>query len=381
MQPGSTGFLRFATVVLVILVASFLLGCQNGEPFQPNADPGSRNASTESIGSFLQEQLASVRPVDTARTQPLDLTTTLRQSPSKLVQWKDLVAGPEARLVIEEVLAAGSRVVFTDPRAALAVADGLKSQLEPNGWRLLEVLEGPAAIEGNPPSSYFFWFWRPNLSFQPQHLYEAGCAHIQTLPQQVGTSVHLGSSCHLARTAAVVQGARPQPPSAHDTQAVQDGDLVISIGREWTVATPFDSTEGCSAAAGFLCLARQDLVHEKDGSGVSLLLLEHQPASEAVDLNIGSTTAVSRRLHPQGIPLLAREVETVNGETGYHVYLVHPKQADGTEALVSDLHLVSEQRHLVFSGTLSGNAASLATHGTMLTETVLAVEPVPVERE
>ncbi len=78
---------------------------------------------------------------------------------------------------------------------------------------------------------------------------------------------------------------------------------------------------------------------------------------------------------------MAREVETVNGEPGYHVYLVHPEQADGTEALVSDLHFMSEQRHLVVSGALSGDSESLATHGTMLTETVLAIEPVPVVRE
>lgn len=381
MQPGNTGILGFATAVLGILAASVLLGCQDREPFQPGEDSGSRNAGTESIGSFLQEQLAASHPADTFGTQPLDLSTTPRQSQAKLVQWKDLMAGPEARLVVEEALATGSRVVFTDPRAAITVADGVKSQLEPNRWRLLEVLESPAAIEGDPPSSYFFWFWRPNLSFQPQHLYEAGCAHIQTIPQQAGTSVHLGSGCHLARTAAVVQGARPQPLSTQEVQAVQDGDLVISVGREWSVATPFDAAEGCSAAAGFLCLARQDLVHEQDDSGVSLLLLEHQSASGALDLSIRSTVAVSRRLHPQGIPLVAREVETVNGEPGYHVYLVHPEQADGTEALVSDLHFVSEQRHLVFSGALSGDAESLATHGTMLTETVLAIEPVPVVRE
>ena len=376
MQPGRIGIPRLATV-LGFLAAWVLLGCQDGESMQPGRNSGSRNAGPESIGSFLQERF----PADNHRTQPLDLTTVPRQSPATVVRWKDLVAGPEARLVVEEALAAGSRVVFTDPRAALAVADGLKSQLEPNGWRLLEVLEGPAAVEGNPPSSYFFWFWRPHLSFQPQHLYEAGCAHIQTIPQQAGTSVHLGSGCHLARTAAVVQGARPQPPSAQDTQAVQDGDLVISVGREWSVATPFDSTQGCSAAAGFRCLARQDLVHEQDGSDVSLLLLEHQPASGSLDLNVRSTVAVSRRLHPQGIPLMARAVETVNDGTGYHVYLVYPEQADGTETLVSDLHFASEQRHLVFSGTLSGDFKSLATHGTMLTQTVLAVEPVPAARE
>lgn len=381
MQPGNTGILGVATAVLGILVASVLLGCQDREPFQLSEASGSRNADTESIKSFLQEQLASFRPADTPSTPPLDLTTTPRQSPANLVQWKGLIAGPEAHLVVEEALATGSRMVFTDPRAAIAVADGLKSQLEPNGWRLLEVLEGPAAIAGDPPSSYFFWFWRSNLSFQPQHLYETGCAHIQTIPQQAGTSVHLGSDCHLARTATVVQGGRPQPPAAQDTQAVQAGDLVISVGREWSVATPFDADEGCSAAAGFLCLARQDLVHEQDGSEVSLLLLEHQPASGALDLGIRSTVAVSRRLHPQGIPLVAREVETVNGEPGYHVYLVRPEQADGTEALVSDLHFMSEQRHLVFSGTLSGDFESLSTHGTMLTETVLAVEPVPIERE
>ena len=381
MQPGNTSILGSILTVIGILIASVLLGCQDREPLQPGEDSGSRNAGTESIGSFFQEQLASFRPADIPSTQPLDLTTTPRQSSAKLVQWKDLIAGQEARLVVEEALATGSRVVFTDPRAAIAVADGLKLQLEPNGWRLLEVLEGPAAIEGDPPSSFFFWFWRPNLSFQPQHLYEAGCAHIQTIPQQAGTSVHLGSGCHLARTAAVVQGGRPQPPAAQDTQAVQEGDLVISIGREWSVAIPFDSDEGCSAAAGFVCLARQDLVHEQDGSGVSLLLLEHQSASGALDLSIRSTVAVSRRLHPQGIPLVAREVETVNGEPGYHVYLVHPEQADGTEELVSDLHFMSEQRHLVFSGTLSGDFEALATHGTMLTQTVLAVEPVPVARE
>jgi hypothetical protein len=79
--------------------------------------------------------------------------------------------------------------------------------------------------------------------------------------------------------------------------------------------------------------------------------------------------------------LVAREVETVNGEPGYHVYLVPPQQAEGTEVLVSDLHFMSEQRHLVFSGSLSGDAESLAAHGTMLTETVLAVKPVPVVRE
>lgn len=381
MQPGNTGILGFAIAVIGILVASVLLGCQDREPFQPSEGSASRSAGTESIGSFLQEQLASSRPADSPSTQPLDLTTPPRQSPAKLVQWKNLIAGPEARLVVEEALATGSRVVFTDPRAAIAVADGLKSQLKPNGWRLLEVLEVPAAIEGDPPSSYFFWFWRPNLSFQPQHLYEAGCAHIQTIPQQAGTSVHLGSGCHLARTAAVVQGARPQPSAAQEAQAVQSGDLMISVGREWQQTTPFGSAEDCSAAAGFLCLARQDFVHEQDGSGVSLLLLEHQPASGTLDLSIHATVAVSRRLHPQGIPLVARVVETVNGEPGYHVYLVHPEQADGTEALVSDLHFMSEQRHLVFSGILSGDFESLANHGTMLTETVLAVEPVPVERE
>ena len=375
MQPGSTDIRGLATIG--ILAALVLLGCQGGKPIQTDQNSSSWNANAESIGSFLQEQF----PVGNHRTEPLDLTTTPGQSPAKLVQWKDLIAGQEARLVVEEALATGSRVVFTDPRAALVVADGLKSQLEPNGWRLLEVLTGPATVEGDPPSSYFFWFWRPNLSFQPQHLYEAGCAHIQTIPQQVGSSVHLGSGCHLARTTAVVQGARPQSPSAQDTQAVQDGDLVISIGREWSVVTPFASTEGCPAAAGFLCLARQDLVHEQDGSGMSLLLLEHQPASETLDLNVRSTVAVSRRLHPQGIPLMAREVERVNGRAGYHVYLVHPEQVDSTEALVSDLHFISEQRHLVFSGTLSGGSGSLAAHGTMLTETVLAVEPVPVERE
>lgn len=381
MQPGNTSILGSILTVIGILIASVLLGCQDREPLQPGEDSGSRNAGTESIGSFFQEQLASFRPADIPSTQPLDLTTTPRQSSAKLVQWKDLIAGQEARLVVEEALATGSRVVFTDPRAAISVADGLKSQLEPNGWRLLEVLESPAAIEGDPPSSFFFWFWRPNLSFQPQHLYEAGCAHIQTIPQQAGTSVHLGSGCHLARTVAVVQGGRRLRPAAQDTQAVQEGDLVISIGREWSVAIPFDSDEGCSAAAGFVCLVRQDLVHEQDGSGVSLLLLEHQSASGALDLSIRSTVAVSRRLHPQGIPLVAREVETVNGEPGYHVYLVHPEQADGTEALVSDLHFMSEQRHLVFSGTLSGDFEALATHGTMLTQTVLAVEPVPVARE
>ncbi len=381
MQPDNTGIFGFATAVIGILVASILLGCQDYVPVQPGEDSVPRNTGAESIGSFLQEQLASSRPADTSGNQPLDLTTSPRQSPAKLVQWKDLIAGPEARLVVEEALATGSRVVFTDPRAALAVADGLKSQLEPNGWRLLEVLEVPAAIEGAPPSSYFFWFWRPNLSFRPQHLYEAGCAHIQTIPQQAGTSVHLGSGCHLARTAAVVQGGRPQPSSAQDAQAVQNGDLIISIGGEWSVVTAFGSTEGCSAVAELLCLTRQDLVHQQDGSEVSLLLLEHQPASGTVDLSIRSTVAVSRRLHPQGIPLVARAVETVTGEPGYHVYLVHPQQADGTEALVSDLHFVSEQRHLVFSGTLSGDFESLANHGTMLTETVLAVEPVPVERE
>lgn len=381
MQPGNTGILGFATAVLGILVASVLLGCQDREPFQPGENSDSRMAGAESIGSFLQEQLASSRPADSPGNQPLDLTTSPRQSPAQLVQWKDLIAGPEARLVVEEALATGSRVVFTDPRAAIAVADGLKSQLGPNGWRLLEVLEVPSAVEGAPPSSYFFWFWRPNLSFQPQHLYEAGCAHIQTIPQQAGTSVHLGSGCHLARTATVVQGGRPQPSAAQDAQAVQNGDLMISVGRDWSVATPFGSAEGCSAAAGFLCLARQDLVHEQDGSGVSLQLLEHQPASGTLDLSIRSTVAVSRRLHPQGIPLVARAVETVNGEPGYHVYLVHPEQADGSETLVSDLHFTSEQRHLVFSGTLSGDFKSLANHGTMLTETVLAVEPVSVERE
>ena len=381
MQPDNTGILGFAVAVIGILVASILLGCQDREPFQPGEGSDLRNAGTEPIGSFLQEQLASSRPADTLNTQPLDLTTPPRQSPTKLVQWKNLIAGPEAHLVVEEALATGSRVVFTDPRAVITVADGLKAQLEPNGWRLLEALEVPAVIEGDPPSSYFFWFWRPNLSFQPQHLYEAGCAHIQTIPQQAGTSVHLGSACHLARRAAVVQGGRAQPSATQDTQAVQNGDLMISVGREWSAATPFGSAEGCSAAAGFLCLARQDLVHEQDGSGVSLLLLEHQPASGTLDLSIRSTVAVSRRLHPQGIPLAARAVETVNGEPGYHVYLVHPEQADGTEALVSDLHFMSEQRHLVFSGTLSGDFESLANHGTMLTETVLAVEPVPVERE
>ncbi len=381
MQPGNTGILGFATAVLGILVASVLLGCQDREPFQPGEDSDSRIAGAESIGSFLQEQLASSRPADTPGNQPLDLTTSPRQSPAKLVQWKDLIAGPEAHLVVDEALATGSRVVFTDPRAAIAVADGLKSQLEPNGWRLLEVLEVPAAVEGDPPSSYFFWFWRPNLSFQPQHLYETGCAHIQTMPQQAGTSVHLGSGCHLARTAAVVQGGGPQPSAAQDAQAIQNGDLMISVGQEWSVATPFGSAEGCSGAAGFLCLARQDLVHEQDGSGVSLQLLEHQPASGTLDLSIRSTVAISRRLHPQGIPLVARAVETVTGEPGYHVYLVHPEQTDGTEALVSDLHFMSEQRHLVFSGTLSGDFESLANHGTMLTETVLAVEPVSVERE
>lgn len=381
MQLDNIGMQGAVLTVFGTLIASLLLGCQDRELFQPGEDSGSQNTGTESIRSFFQEQLASFRPADIPSTQPLDLTTTPRQSSAKLAQWKDLIAGQEARLVVEEALATGSRVVFTDPRAAIEVADGLKSQLEPNGWRLLEVLEGPAAIEGDPPSSYFFWFWRPNLSFQPQHLYEAGCAYIQTVPQQAGTSVHLGSICHLARTAAVVQGGRPPSPATQDTQAVQKGDLVISIGRKWSVALPFDSNEGCSAPAGFLCLARQELVHEQDDSEVSLLLLQHQSASGTLDLSIRSTVAVSRRLHPQGIPLVAREVETVNGDPGYHVYLVSPEQADGTETLVSDLHFMSKQRHLVFSGTLSGDFESLATHGTMLTQTVLAVEPVPVEHE
>ena len=111
MQPGNTGILGSVLTVIGILIASVLLGCQDREPFQPGEDSGLRNAGTESIGSFFQEQLASSRPADIPSTQPLDLTTTPRQSSAKLVQWKDLIAGQEARLVVEEALATGSRVV------------------------------------------------------------------------------------------------------------------------------------------------------------------------------------------------------------------------------------------------------------------------------
>ena len=379
MQAGRSGSFRFA-VMLGILVASVLLGCQ-GESTPTSGNAEAQEVDGETIWSSLQEQLASYRSAADRQTQPLELATTPRQPRSQSLVWKDLAAGPEALLVVEETVAVGSRMVFTDPRAPSAVANDLMSQLSPKGWRLLEILEGPAETEGSPPGSYFFWFWRPNLSFQPQHLYEAGCAHIQTIPAQAGASVHLGSACHMARNAAMVQGSRHRRASAQQARTVQGGGLTTSVGQEWSVATPFDATVGCTTREGFVCLARQDLLHERDGSEVSLQLVEHQSASAVLELSMPTAAAVSRRLHPRGIPLVAREVETVNGLAGYHVYLVKPVNTDETEALVSDLHFASEQRHLVFSGTLTGDSASLAAHGTMLTETTLAAEPVPVVRE
>ena len=379
MPTGRSGSFRLAPV-LGLLVASVLLGCR-GEAAPTSGHPESQEVGRETMWSSLQEQLASYRSAANRQAQPVELATTPRQPRSPSLGWKDLTAGPEALLVVEETVAFGSRVVFTDPRVPSAVANDLMSQLSPKGWRLLEILEGPAETEGSPPGSYFFWFWRPNLSFQPQHLYEAGCAHIQTIPAQAGTSVHLGSACHMARSAAVVQGSRHRRASAQQVRTVQGVRLTTWLGQEWSVATPFDAAVGCATGDGFVCLARQDLLHERDGSEVSLQLVEHQSAAAVLELSMHTAAEVSRRLHPRGIPLAAREVETVNGLAGYHVYLVKPVNTDETEALVADLHFASEQRHLVFSGILTGDPASLAAHGTMLTETTLAAEPVPVVRE